>query len=569
MRRLTDSPETLLALYRISQAASTSSSPREAYAAIIEEIQRLFSPRAAAISLISPNSGLLEIEYALGYPANTDDLSTHLGKGLSGLVAFHGGTLLCNDTKSDPRYVKLIDNVRSKMAAPMIVSGHIIGVIDVDQSQPDAFDDSHIEQLSAIADEASRVLQSVWQRRQRDYQSEQLNALIEVGQNIVSNLEVQSLWKSVVEAALQLTDAKMCCLQLLDLKEGKVRAQAVEPHDEDFIARISELEVADSLAGSTIRTRRQIEFANITTPDYRDLLDAPRDREVTSGLSTPMIYEGRVIGILSVFTEQRHRFPNSERRFLQAFANLAAVAAQNAELYARVFNSEELLRKSERLTTLGLLSAEIAHEIRNPLTVIKLLFSSLNLQYPVGDPRNKDNQVIREKIDHLEEIVTKVLSFSKAPEGIFTNWEIDGLIADTCLLVRHKMSQLKIQLEHRPPARKARVHGNKGQLQQVLLNLIINAADAMPQGGRLAIEAKVEKNDQRKHVAIYVEDTGTGIPENLVDKIFDSFLTGKAKGTGLGLSIVKRILRTHHGDIQVAQTSSKGTTMRIELPLVS
>lgn len=564
---LLDHPATLLSLYRISQAASSAAAPRDAYRIIAGEIQRLFAPRSASICLISPNTNLLEKEYALGYPGELQEAAMHLGKSFVGRVAFNGVPILCNDVLSDSRYVRLVEGVRSTMVAPMISQGQIIGVIDVDSDQPDAFSEDQLQELSLLANEAARSLQSVWSQRQLAKHSEQLRVLIDVGQNIVSNLEARSLWESVAEAALQITEARLCALQLFDAKTGRVTLQATRPADPEYLAAAADLPLAESLAGSAIRTKRQVEFTNITTPDYADLRDAPRDGRVTSCLSTPMVIEGRVIGILNVFTHERHRFANSERRLLQALASLSAVAAQNADLYARVFNSEELLRKNERLTTLGLLSAEIAHEIRNPLTVIKLLFSSLELHYPEGDPRNRDKKVIREKIDHLEEIVSKVLSFGKAPESMFLRCDLDDLIRDTCLLVRHKMSQLKIDLHHAPARGRLSTMGNKGQLQQVLLNLIINAAEAMPHGGQLSISARVERDGERTFNAIYVEDTGTGIPEGIAGKIFESFLTGKAEGTGLGLSIVKRILRSHHGDIHVARTGSGGTTMRVELPL--
>ena len=568
MSHSSESLETLTALYRISQAASEAASPDDAYQTIIEEIQQRFAPSSAAISLISPNTGLLEIEYAYGYPPNLDELSIHLGKGLRGRVAFNGTPLLCNDVDTDPRYVKLIDGVGSKIAAPMISQGHIIGLIDVDRPDKDAFSESDLHALSLISSEAARVLQTVWSTRQLVIQSEQLKALIDAGQNFVSNLEIHSLWESVTDAALLLTNAKFCTLQRVDEKTRDIIMQTTRPQDPKYVESVGCIKPNESLAGAAIRTRRQVEFTDISTSSEFELKDLPRDMNVTSCLSTPMTFEGKVIGIINVFTEEKHRFSNSERRFVQAFASLSAVAAQNADLYSRVFNTEERLRKSERLTTLGLLAAEIAHEIRNPLTVIKLLFGSLELQYSEGDPRNKDKHVIQEKIDHLEEIVSKVLSFGKAPTSLFTRWEIDELIADTCLLVRHKMAQQKIKLRHEALERPAHVHGNKGQLQQVLLNLIINAADAMPEGGNLSIAAKLEDNGSNKTIAIYVEDSGNGIPPDLVEHVFDSFLSGKSEGTGLGLSIVKRILKSHHGDVRVTKSDSLGTTIRIQLPLV-
>jgi len=563
----TEDPNLLLALYRISQIGSSAFNIRDAFKRIIEEIQILFRPTSASISLISPNSGLLEIEYALGYPADTKDLSLHIGKGITGRVAFNGVATISDDVEQDSRYVRLIDGVKSKMAVPLFSEGQIAGVIDVDSDKVANFTARDLKRLEAVADESITSLQSVWKQKRLITQSDQLKALISVGQKVVSNLELQGLWESITEAALDLTKSRMVTLQLYDENKEQVTMQAIKPPYQEFLSKVETLRLEESMNAAAIRTKRQVEFPNITTPDYLDLKDAPQRDDVVSCLSTPMIYEDRVIGIINIFTRTRHRFPNDEKRLLQAFASLSAAAAQNANLYARVFNSEDLLRKSERLTTLGLLSAEIAHEIRNPLTVIKLLFGSLGLQYDEADPRSKDTQIITEKINQLEEIVSKVLSFGKAPEDLHTVWSIDELIQDTLLLVRLKMQQHRIVLNHKKADSPIRVNASKGQLQQVFLNLIINAAEAMPDGGTLTIHSAVEGGPDEERLAVYFTDTGSGIPENIQEKIFESFLTDKPEGTGLGLSIVKRILRTHHGDISVANSSSLGTTLRIELPL--
>lgn len=562
-----EDPNLLLALYRISQIGSSAFNIRDAFKRIIEEIQILFQPKSASISLISPNSGLLEIEYALGYPTDTKDLSLHIGKGITGRVAFNGVATISNDVEQDSRYVKLIDGIRSKMAVPLFSEGQIAGVIDVDSDKVANFTARDLKRLEAVADESITSLQSVWRQRQLINQSDQLKALISVGQKVVSNLELQGLWESITEAALDLTKSRMVTLQLYDETKEQVTMQAIKPPYQEFLSKVETLRLEESMNAAAIRTKRQVEFPNITTPDYLGLKDAPQRDDVVSCLSTPMIYEDRVIGIINIFTRTRHRFPNDEKRLLQAFASLSAAAAQNANLYARVFNSEDLLRKSERLTTLGLLSAEIAHEIRNPLTVIKLLFGSLGLQYDEADPRNKDTQIIIEKINQLEEIVSKVLSFGKAPEDLHTVWSIDELIQDTLLLVRLKMQQHRIVLNHKKTNAPIMVNASKGQLQQVFLNLIINAAEAMPDGGTLTIYSIVEESPEEERIAVYFTDTGSGIPENIQEKIFESFLTDKPEGTGLGLSIVKRIMRTHHGDISVANSSSLGTTLRIEMPL--
>ena len=118
-----------------------------------------------------------------------------------------------------------------------------------------------------------------------------------------------------------------------------------------------------------------------------------------------------------------------------------------------------------------------------------------------------------------------------------------------------------------PPAPPLIVEGHKGQLQQVLLNLLFNAMQVMPDGGEIAIRCAPGDREGLPVALIDIADNGHGIPEDIRDRIFDSFLTGRPDGTGLGLAIVKRILRSHHGDIAVLATGPQGTTMRITLPL--
>ena len=221
------------------------------------------------------------------------------------------------------------------------------------------------------------------------------------------------------------------------------------------------------------------------------------------------------------------------------------------------------MRRNEKLTTLGMLAAEIAHEIRNPLTVIKLLFDSLNLQFDDNDPRYTDAQIIREKLDQLEEIIERVLSFGRTNAGMHSRQNLNDMVDDTLKLVRIKLDQQKINLSFQPSAQGAYINVNKGQILQVILNLILNATQAMPSGGTIHIETTIDK--ELVHLAI--TDSGSGIPQAIKDNIFESFLTNRPDGTGLGLSISKRIMRAHRGDIELSCSSPKGTTFHCWLPV--
>ncbi|MEO6996016.1 MAG: ATP-binding protein, partial [Lacunisphaera sp.] len=323
-----------------------------------------------------------------------------------------------------------------------------------------------------------------------------------------------------------------------------------------------------SLLAAAIRSGKPMEFQHIDGPGYSEAADLPSDRSLTSALAAPLFREGVPAGVLSVFHASPHRFNDDEKRLLAALASFASVALQNARLYARVFQSEETLRKNETLTTLGMLAAEIAHEIRNPLLVIKLLHGTLGSDFPPGDPRRRDVEVITEKIEQLESIVSRVLQFGRTPTTLHSHWSLAEVLDDTLVLLRAKLNQAGVQLHCVPPRGSLTVDANKGQLQQVMLNLVLNSLHAMPHGGDLTISCTDEGSATARVVHLDITDTGGGIPATIQPRIFESFLSGRADGTGLGLAIAKRIMKDHHGELTLVTTSPRGTTMRLTLPLI-
>ncbi len=475
-------------------------------------------------------------------------------------------SLLVRDVTFEPRYIAVRPETRCEMAAPMQHNDQVIGVIDLESDRLGGFSPADLTLLEKFAEEAARVLERLWQLGHLKDKARQLESLINAGQSLVTKLEQQELLDTLTREARKMMQARACALYLLDASAKTVRcasftnAAAIAPPAGD-------LPLDSCMVASPIHTRRQIAFPDVQSPEFGELLDVPADPALRSVLATPVRFEGDVLGVLVLFTDRIRRFDNDEKRLCAALASLGAVALQNARLYSRVFQSEDVLRKNERLTTLGLLAAEIAHEIRNPLTVLKLLHGGLGLDFPPEDPRRTDMRVIGEKLDQLEAIVGRVLSFAKAPSSLHSRWKIADVVEDTLVLVRLKLAQHKVTVSFTPPPRPLFVEVHKGQIQQVLLNLLINAMHAMPEGGSIALETASADHAGVPHVHLDIADTGTGVPEALRERIFDSFLSGRPDGTGLGLAIAKRILVSHHGDLKLLRTSPAGTTMRIALPL--
>jgi signal transduction histidine kinase len=325
------------------------------------------------------------------------------------------------------------------------------------------------------------------------------------------------------------------------------------------------LRPSDSILGTSLRGFRQVQTRDLLRTEEHHFVSLIREEKLHSMLVTPVVYEEDAIGVLSLYVDRPHRFNDDEKLIARALADLGAIAVQNTRLYGRVFDSEESLRKSERLTTLGTLAAEIAHEIRNPLMVISLLFDSLDLEHAQDEQKNKDLSVIREKLDHLEQIAGRILDFGKSREAFRKTFSLHEIIQDAAVLVRLKLEQSQVTLQINENDQNILVYVDKGQIQQVLLNLMLNALVVMGNGGEIILElGRVGDRAQ-----VFVKDTGSGIPFDLQERIFDSFLTGSTDGTGLGLSISKRILRAHDGDLELVESGQNGTTFRISLPLVN
>jgi signal transduction histidine kinase len=287
----------------------------------------------------------------------------------------------------------------------------------------------------------------------------------------------------------------------------------------------------------------------------------------------PLIFGEQAIGTLSVYTGEVYHFSNEEVKILSALAALSAIAIEKARLYERIVDVEEQLRQNEKLSAIGLLAAEVAHEIRNPLTVMKMLYHSLNLKFPAGDPRTKDAEVMGQKMDHLNKIVQQILDFTRVAEPHLAEVNLNRLVEELGLLTRHKLNHQGIKLIRNLQPDLPLITADAMQLEQAFLNLTLNAVEAMPRGGQLTVSTRAARLPKSagglvREVVVEFADTGEGMTETQRQQIFASvFNTTKKTGTGLGLAIVKRVVEAHRGKIAVQSRRGKGTVFLITLPL--
>jgi len=254
------------------------------------------------------------------------------------------------------------------------------------------------------------------------------------------------------------------------------------------------------------------------------------------------------------------------RKYNDEFSKLAAaINHMTQELVRR----QQLLVQSHKLQAMGTLTAGVAHELNNPIN--NLMLSAAALQEDYEDLDDDERMEIAADLvgeaERARDIVRNLLDFARESEVELTPLEVEQLVGETLQLASNQVKLAKVKVRGEVEENVPPVYGDRHQLSQVFLNLVLNALDAMPEGGVLTIT--VEKSEDRSFVYIRFADTGVGIPEAQLGKIFDPFFSTKkqAKGTGLGLSVSLGIIEQHGGDIRVESEVGKGTTFTVSLPL--
>ncbi len=289
--------------------------------------------------------------------------------------------------------------------------------------------------------------------------------------------------------------------------------------------------------------------------------------------AAPLVARETTIGMIVVDNPDSGREITSDNlRFLQLFANQAGMAIENSMLYNRIEDAHlnlkdarERLVHGERLAAIGEVATNLAHELKNPLITIGGFAGRLLKSLPTATRERGYADTIVTEVSRLEKMLAEILAFSRKPTICFSVCDLTDILQDCLANCATAFEDHNIKVLFSGTDRRWPVSGDAYQLKQVFINLILNACDAMPDGGHLnlAIEkAALEK----KSVTVTIEDTGGGVPAEMMRQIFNPFFTTKHHGTGLGLAIANRIVVNHFGSVEVRNTGL-GAAFTISLPL--
>lgn len=250
-----------------------------------------------------------------------------------------------------------------------------------------------------------------------------------------------------------------------------------------------------------------------------------------------------------------------------ASALLVIVAIVFLRTFSRLARAEERMRHTDILASVGQLAAGLAHEIRNPLTVLRGVSSRLARIDGLGPGEREELfRMIDEEVDRMGSVVQNFLDLSRRPDGQLQEFELKPVLERSLEILRVELSRSRIDARLVwEPGGPLRIRGRPQAMHHVFLNLALNARNFMPEGGTLVIRVQ----PRRSQVRISFEDTGPGVPKAIRNRIFDAFFTTRPEGTGLGLAFVERIVTEHGGSVTVEAAPSGGAAFEIDLPVVS
>jgi len=266
---------------------------------------------------------------------------------------------------------------------------------------------------------------------------------------------------------------------------------------------------------------------------------------------------GGVTGVLS----QMER--NQRMRYEHALVRLDESHRKLKEQTDILFQTEEQLRMADRLSALGELSAGMAHEIRNPLSAIKGAVEILKDDYRPDEIKYEFIQILLKETDRLNHIVQEFLGFARPKRPDFQQADVNEAVESVLTLTMQEAKKAGITVEKSLDPSIGKRSLDAGLLKQAFLNIILNAIQAMPDGGTLTVESFFRDNA----IEVRIADTGTGISEENRKKLFSPFFTTRKNGTGLGLAITYRIIQNHRGMIEVKSAQGKGTVFSVKIPV--
>ena len=396
-------------------------------------------------------------------------------------------------------------------------------------------------------------------------------AIAEINRALSETAEPDQIFQLIVDAAKRIIPGvDRAVIHLLDEGEARLVSVAVSGFTGSGQSRMG-FSPGEGVAGRVISEGITINVADTQAdPRYKVLEEEP---EMRSLLVAPLRTRQRRLGTISLQGAAPRLFSPDDERLLTSLGLQAALAIENARLLA---DMKEALRRekatraqlvqSEKLTAMGRLTASVAHELNNPLQAIQGALYLIRQEQGLSEQGLKDLDVILTEVERMAKLINLLReTYQPASVDEFQPESLNLLVEEVRALIESHLNRSQVEFTFEAEPDLPEIPLNRDQIKQVLLNLLLNGVEAMPDGGDLTLVTRLDPDGER--VLLTVSDTGIGIENSDLHSIFDPFFTTKKGGTGLGLSISFDIIQRHGGTISVESQPGFSTTIRVWLPI--
>jgi len=407
-------------------------------------------------------------------------------------------------------------------------------------------------------------------------QLQESQALLEISQLLAGTVDLGITLQQIADAANSLIkSASRTILHLLDESGDYLQAVAISGSDRPSLKTRLNFKLGEGIAGIVLESCKTINVADVMD-DWRYIpvkTDGRKDVPIRSLLVAPVITSEKRLGTLSVHSPQPNVFTADDERLLTTLGVQAAVAIGKARLYADLQaalqhekDTRAQLVQAEKLAALGRIVASVAHELNNPLQAIQNALYLIGLEENLSGQAHEDLQTVLNEANRMADLIARLReTYRPAVSEEFNLTSINALVLDVQKLVATHLRHNQITFIFTPDEDIPLIPIIKDQIKQVILNICLNAVEAMPQGGHIKVRS--EHQADKAGVLLSISDSGPSIQPEILPYIFDPFVTTKDGGTGLGLAITYDIVQRHLGWIEVDSLPQAGTTFKVWLPL--
>jgi two-component system NtrC family sensor kinase len=400
----------------------------------------------------------------------------------------------------------------------------------------------------------------------------ELGVLNEISRTVTSSLDLDEVLAAAMQGIREILRVEAGSLVLVDEETGELVFRKTLSPEQGWITGRS-FQSGEGIVGHVVATGRPYRSNDVTDdPHFLPRVDQGPEFEVHSVLCVPLFVRDHVIGAIQLSNRLDGGFTEADLDLLQTMAGSVAVAVENAQLYAELADfthelerSQAQLIQAEKMAAIGRLAASIAHEINNPLQAIH---NSLHLSRAPQLTNEKHQQYLemaQQEVQRLIELVQRMLDYYRPSRGGVVETDVNEMLKNALSIADKRLQHSKIRTYTRLASDLPTLPAVPDQLTQVFLNVIVNALEAMPDGGELRVGTLL--TEDREWVLIAFRDSGPGLTPEQIAHVFEPFYTTKFNGTGLGLAISYGIVERHGGTIEVSSQVGQGATFIVRLPV--